>query len=617
MGIQGLTTLMENQFSGWERKQVNGRLVFDGYSVCHQIHEDNSSQISWSHGGQYGQFRTATLGFIDCLLHSGISPVFVFDGIDHKQQKAKVILKRRKEWIDCIRESLTGSAKKRPYGVRILPLLAIEVFQDALNEKDIPCFYFDGEADPDTVALANHYGCPVVSSDSDFYMFNLRNGFIPLSHFRWTSKPIEADFYYTHHFLRVFKLAPDLCLAVPAIMGTDFIHNLMYNPFKDEIRGGRKGSMIGLVMEYLARFESLNHLLWHIDNLKGSYRYSCRDRLEYNYKKAAEFYLVTHLVTEDKLMVETELRFPDSTRLPKCVLNQYRVGKFAPSLIESMVLRSNFLRIVPDDPHRETAQYCSRPIRQAMYGILEKAHTHVEETVRRQSDLVREPVGRVFVAEDTRLPSIHSVECQSIEERESALHAILGGSMVARIERRWQLVVAASCYWVKMVKPSLPLIKALVLNFVKCFHGQYSPPSSFRHEENPTAKWMESFHCFAQWQCVYLDAMKLNNALLNPLLNVSPAFLFDGEMVMHYALCSDLDRIVLKELDAPRQKGLYDILLSAISADRPVPVKKKSQATKPRSTKPPAASRPAAARSGVANRFALLTVDDSESETDD
>ena len=134
MGIQGLTTLMENQFSGWERKQVNGRLVFDGYSVCHQIHEDNSSQISWSHGGQYGQFRTATLGFIDCLLHSGISPVFVFDGIDHKQQKAKVILKRRKEWIDCIRESLTGSAKKRPYGVRILPLLAIEVFQDAMRK---------------------------------------------------------------------------------------------------------------------------------------------------------------------------------------------------------------------------------------------------------------------------------------------------------------------------------------------------------------------------------------------------------------------------------------------------------------------------------------------------
>ena len=615
MGIQGLTTFMENQFYGWERKQVNGKLVFDGYSVCHKIHmihEDNSGQVSWSQGGQYGQFRIATFDFIDRLLHSGISPVFVFDGIDYKQQKTKVVLKRRKDWIDCIRESLTGSAKKRPYGVRILPLLAIEVFQDALNERNIPCFYFDGEADPDTVALANHYGCPVVSGDSDFYMFNLEGGYIPLSHFHWTSKPIEADFYFTHHFSSIFKLAPDLRLAVPAILGTDFIGNLMYNPFKDEIIGVRKGSKTGLVIEYLSKFESLDDLLCHMGRLQGS---TCRTRLESNYKQAVEFYSVTRLVTEDKLIAETELRFPDSGHLPNCVLNQYRVGKFAPSLVETMVLRSNFLRIVPDDPHRETAQYCSRPIRQAIYGILENVDTHVEETVRRQSDLARESVERVFVVGDIQLPNIQYVERLSIEERESVLHAVLGGGVVARVERRWQLVVAASCFWVKVVRPSLSQIKALVLNFVKCFHGQYSPPSSFQHKDSPSSKWLEFFHCFAQWQCVYLDAMKLNNALLNPLLSLSPAFLFDGEMVMHYVLRSDLDRIVQRELSAPRQKGLYDSLLSAISADRPESVRKKPQAAKSRSTKP----RGPAARSSVAvaNRFGLLTVDDSESETDD
>ena len=412
-------------------------------------------------------------------------------------------------------------------------------------------------------------------------------------------------------------MAPDLRLAVPAILGTDFIKRLNYSPFKDEIKGGQEGNMTaGVVIEYLSKFESLDDLLCHVDRLQvqGSHTYSYRNRLESNYKKAIKFYSVTDSVEEDKLKAETELRFPDSAHLPNCVLNQYRVGKFARSLVETMVLRSNFLRIVPDDPRRETAQYCSRPIRQAIYGILENVDTHVEETVRHQSDLVKESVSRVFVVGDIQLPNIHYVERQSIKERESVLHAVLGGGVLARVERKWQLVVAASCFWVRVVRPSLSQIKALVLNFVKCFHGQYSPPSSFRHNR-PSSEWLESFHCFAQWQCVYFDAMKLNNALLNPLLSISPAFLFDGEKVMHYALSSNLDRIVQRELSAPRQKGLYDNLLSAISADCPELVKKKPQAAKSRSTKP---CGPAAYSSvAVVNRFALLAVDDSESETDD
>ena len=125
------------------------------------------------------------------------------------------------------------------------------------------------------------------------------------------------------------------------------------------------------------------------------------------------------------------------------------------------------------------------------------------------------------------------------------------------------LVVAASCFWVRMAKPSIRQIQALVLNFVKCSAENYSPcPLGYSQtKQNLSAEWMESFHCYAQWQCVYKDSMRLNSILMRPLDNVSPAFLFDGQLVMRYAM---LQRNIKKEVVEPRDKKLYECLLSIL-----------------------------------------------------
>jgi len=40
--------------------------------------------------------------------------------------------------------------------------------------------------------------------------------------------------------------------------------------------------------------------------------------------------------------------------------------------------------------------------------------------------------------------------------------------------------------------------------------------------------------------------MKLNNLLLNPLVFVSPALLFDGQLIMYYVHKKDIDSIARK-----------------------------------------------------------------------
>ena len=615
MGIRGLNSFVDQNFTGWEHKRVEGRLVLDGYSVMHQIHE--TSRISWYHGGQYGQFRVATIAFIDRLVSNGISPVFVFDGIDYTQEKAKVLLKRRTESVQSICDTFAG--RKCADFRRVLPLLSMEVFRDALEEREIPFYYVDGEGDPDTVALANHYHCPVVSSDSDFYMFNIKEGYIPMGRLYLNLKQIEADFYYRSNFIKYFKLAPELCLVIPAIAGNDFIHVMSHRALKDAMISGRQAGTVELLVRFLANFKSLDHLLEHISGLYDGAR--CRGHLENNYRRANEFYSITHIVSEDTLMSNTVLGFFDGTRLPMWVLRQYRHGYFVSSLIQPLVLRKCLLRIVPDDPQRETAHACSRPIRQAIYGILEQPKSSdglfVEETVREKSQLVGEFVERVFLVKDLQLPSIHSTESMTPAERRSILYAILGCD-VDHLERKWQLVAAASFFWVKVTRPLLKHIQALILTFLHCSAGQYSPQSSRRHEERKSPQWMKAFHCYAQWQCVYLDAFKLNNTLMNPLLYESPAFLFDGEMVMHYVLRRDLNYIIRKEVDELRKRDLYDRLMSTISASLPAQQEKKpSQSTNPTPKPVPKPKHGASSGVAVANRFALLTVEESESSDSD
>lgn len=609
MGIQGLTTFVEENFNGWERKELRGKLVLDGNSVCHQLHQDN--HIQWVYGGQYGQFRAAVLHFIDRLRSNDISPVLVFDGIDYKRQKTEVMLRRRTEWVRCISDTLTGVGRECS-GVRILPLVTTEVFREALEEREVPYYFVDGEADPDTVALANHYCCPVVSNDSDYYMFNVDAGYIPMSRLNWKSNPVVADIYFKANFSSTSRLAPELCLAIPAIVGNDFMSTVMYNHLRDDIGGDCRRCSVKLLVNYLARFRSLDDLLHHIGTLRGGDR--CLDHLKANYQQAKEFYSITHVITEERLMASTELCFSGGSPLPDWILRQYRQGYFVHSLMEPLVLGSSLLRVVPDDPHSDTAHYCSRPIRQACYGILapQMRSAQIEEVVRHQLQLRKELVESVSCVGDLELPIISSIPSLSPERKMAVVCSVLGCNLEG-LERKWELVVAASCYWAREVKPSRKQVRALVLTFLKCSAGCYNHP---KHGGDRPPAWMKSFHVYAQWQCVYFDAMKLNNILLNPLRFVSPALLFDGNMVMHYVLRRDLDSIIRRELNELKSTRLFDRLVSAITAALPAQEGKRPGKPKAQPAKPTAAK--AATGGGVAstNRFALLSVDDSESESE-
>ena len=66
----------------------------------------------------------------------------------------------------------------------ILPPLTKLVFQQTLNDLKVPLVMCFGEADGQLAALAKEWRCPVLSRDTDFYIFDLPGGLLHLDYFQ-------------------------------------------------------------------------------------------------------------------------------------------------------------------------------------------------------------------------------------------------------------------------------------------------------------------------------------------------------------------------------------------------------------------------------------------------
>ena len=184
MGVKGLYQFMEKYFPWGERRPLTGKLVIDALSLCRFL--DNKHDIDWTHGGQYAELRDATVNFVQSLKNSEVTPIFVFDGVNYDKDVKKLKMKRRKQAIESINSVLYGPQHTEQDVKNAHSILSTEVYIQALREcrgecqGELDLLVVDGEADPKVVALANHYKCPVLARDSDYYLYNVEYGYIPL-----------------------------------------------------------------------------------------------------------------------------------------------------------------------------------------------------------------------------------------------------------------------------------------------------------------------------------------------------------------------------------------------------------------------------------------------------
>ena len=538
MGIKGLTYYMNSRFRGWKRISLsNCPVVLDGNGLCYKLKE-LTINLHWEFGGQYEELRKTSRNFFDSLLAQNIKPLhIVFDGIDPKEEKQKVLVDRKRARLNSINSCLhSGSYNSR----NILPPLISEVFRKEIQyyeEKGhVVVYTADGEADGIAATFANKYKCHLVGDDSDYFIFPLDVGYIPFSKLHWTRPgfPVTGSVYKREVFAASLNISPDLVLAIPAIAGNDIIPSLMGNTFN--------------VIDLLRR---KNHQM-----LKENFPTEEMVFTE-NFEKCKEIY-GTIQIYNDSILPFTTL---EERPIPDWVVKQFQNYQFTNDLLETLVTSRYLLHIVPEDFDQPSAKLFSRPIRQSIYKMM-FVRQDVIEIVRKDDNLVEE----IVVGSEHQDLTIRNMNSVPVDERIRKLCQVLlcdPSSIGTSIKHKWYLPIASVCFWSKTANMSRDDIKlkALVLTFAKCYYElqnvSYGQPFFD----------ISTLHLYTQWQCTYYDAILLNQVLALPLPYLSPATIFDGKLVTYYSQRSIEDfQSILDQCDI-ETKTLYDTILHIVYAN--------------------------------------------------
>ncbi|XP_031697913.1 protein asteroid homolog 1-like [Anarrhichthys ocellatus] len=227
MGVRGLTTLLENHQGIYRGVQFReSRLVIDGSNLLFNLYFN--SGLDQNHGGEYASFEVLIKKFIKALSDCMISPYVVLDGgSDHTDKKLQTVILRVEERI---KNAHKAAESNRPRDV--LPQLAKLVFIQTLDRLEVPLAQCYGEADQEIAALAREWSVPVLSGDSDFYIFDLPAGLLHFSHFQWEKvqqrsgglQHIQCKSYNTSNFCMFFSLQKQLLPVFAALAGNDYVN---------------------------------------------------------------------------------------------------------------------------------------------------------------------------------------------------------------------------------------------------------------------------------------------------------------------------------------------------------------------------------------------------------
>lgn len=569
MGIPRFTSFVDNNFTGWQREEIKGNLVIDGFSLCYNLYS-----YDWSQGGQYPEYRDKAAEFFNSLTKSGITPIVVLDGVDYKEEKVDTVMKRRNNAVRTVQKH-TSCNQRRQREVLVdgvLPPLTYRVFLMVMIELNIKFIVADGEGDTSIFELANTYSCPVLSKDSDFLMYKLKGGYIPLNRFHWEASPINGEVYYYQAFCSQMKYCDtDLRLIIPAIVGNDFLTPvdsdafIAYMSSKSSVNGrGHHHQRLSVITCYIRQFESLDHFIVNIQSIPCLGK-NDKETLHKNCTLVRDTYDSEKTTTLEKLNKTTELLAFNSEELPEWILKQFRTGNLY--CMEALVLGKNLLDIFIDDALGPSCVQASVLIRQFIYGLT--GFSLVTEICRERHQLVGKGVHANTTTYSRALPSLSQIPSLHVSEREHLFYSMLGCTddpMLLQLHGYWKLVMAATKFWVRHCSPSPHQIKSLILNFVvyaSCpeevqnMHVQFEIPLPFVR----SPQWIPLLHVFSQWQSVYGDAISLNQLLMLPFEPVSPARLYDGRLVMFFAYPENEDFLAGR---LPIDHKLYSELVEVV-----------------------------------------------------
>ena len=552
MGIRCLTKFVNERFTRWRRGPVEGELIIDGCSLCYEfIHSDDLF------GGNYMTLGREITNFLVTLMKCKIKPFLIFDGtIDDK--KINTLVARTHEKLetalasadktcsntcdasDSHTPSRTPSSSDRILEPQLMSHVMIDTVKRVLGEDCL--FVADGDADIDIASLAIHHRCPVLSNDSDFYIFPLQYGYIPYSKFQWNNpknNAIYAELYFYELFCEQFGICDSSLLAViPAILGNDMMPQLDIQDRNKILPPDPEcNSLVEKVVMFVASFTVLEAC---IHTLQRQELIDPTDVVENIQEAYNDYFFVPCKFCKPLDILKTTLECADGSPLPEFVLRKFRVGVFSTFLIR-ILREQEMYKVIMEDISESWCQLIGVPIRRAIYGILCGKDAFITELQRGENPLrydqieIRSVTTVTYDGRQVPLPSLQS--CDSGVDKDYGKEILFGILDIKekdfkKIPAHYQLLLAITQYWYNhsTINKKDVLLKAFLLNLQKplmplgttaSVHKEVKPKGkqgSTKVLANPVFPIPSFTHALAQWQSLYCDIYNLTRLLQEPLV---------------------------------------------------------------------------------------------------
>ena len=591
MGIRGLTGFIDDHFTGWKRTRITGNLIIDGYSVCHTMYHELG--IDSAHGGDYVSFANCIKEFFKALVNSNVTPYVVFDGVDLDEKKKETHLERRTKDVCRVWKMFRGQSLVE----RFLPYFARQVMVETVrNIDDVHFNMVEGDADSYLAGMAIALNGPVLSTDSDFFIFPIPSGYIPYANLSWRSwreHPIVANvFTYTSFIKQVGLTDPALLTLIPAVMGNDTMAPLEYFTVNVVMKGlpcnlKLTQTIVKSIIQFAKKFNSSIECTMSVYN---STKHSNENPL-LNMQEAYDFYYGS-VQQYSTLKHAPSFRCTDQCGVPDFVVKQFIKGKFSSLLMDAICLHDVDLRVAAEDLTSTWCHQIGIPIRKVIYAITSTEGGEIFEYQRCLGNfkdykhVSMEVVNQVkYRNEIVHVPQLLDIPLFSTIKKIQILFGVLEctAEMFAQFPSNLRIVLAITRFWRIHLETDINpcfLLSALVIHLIEGSSKQLIQ-TTYELESMPYREWtidsitlkeitcgylLQFVHAFSQWQSLYHDIYCLNQLLLEPVeLFGLPEFFEGTKMYKSFQdlLNHGIEKVILsKELDATQYYSMFKILMS-------------------------------------------------------
>lgn len=239
MGIRGLTSFIRQHAHRFHQTYhlEDCYLVIDGCSLACQLYI-HASNCNSAFGGDYDRYAQTVKDFFLLLTQCNVSPLVIIDG-GYEARKLKTVSQRMKS-------KLHNAKVCNPcHQSTVFPLLMMEVFKQTLSDIGVKFAQSDFEADFEIAAVARYVNCPVLSYDSDFYVFDVM--YIPFEtlHRSLAKKKcgnsvkyyLNCQVYTVEHFISSFGgLDKSLLPLMGTLLGNDYVPASIFKKFYNHVK---------------------------------------------------------------------------------------------------------------------------------------------------------------------------------------------------------------------------------------------------------------------------------------------------------------------------------------------------------------------------------------------